>query len=193
VQQHPSRRRRRRQGRHRRCPPPRRSVDEFYRQCDPERENLCLYGYPDGQWAVDLPAEEVPPEAPELHPRSTDGGKTWRQVSVVPNGEGPRDHPLLKDLNLPALGQAGRAAPLLTKSFLFIGEGDKVGLSIPKLSGGNMFRAYDKKTGKVAWQADLGAGTTSPPITYMHKGKQYIVVGVGGVDHPAELVALSLN
>ena len=112
---------------------------------------------------------------------------------MVPNGEGPRDHPLLKDLNLPPLGQAGRAAPLLTKSFLFVGEGDKVGLSIPKLSGGNMFRAYDKKTGKVAWQADLGAGTTSPPITYMHKGKQYIVVGVGGVDHPAELVALSLN
>lgn len=112
---------------------------------------------------------------------------------MVPNGDGPRDHPLLKDLNLPPLGQAGRAAPLLTRSFLFIGEGDRVGLSIPKLSGGNMFRAYDKKTGKVVWQADLGAGTTSPPITYMHKGKQYIVVGVGGVDHPAELVALSVD
>ena len=28
-------------------------------------ENLCLYGMPDGQWAVDLPAEEVPPEMPE--------------------------------------------------------------------------------------------------------------------------------
>lgn len=28
-------------------------------------ENLCLYGFPDGTWAVDLPAEEVPPEAPE--------------------------------------------------------------------------------------------------------------------------------
>ena len=112
---------------------------------------------------------------------------------MVPNGEGPRDHPLLKDLKLPPLGQAGRAAPLLTKSFLFIGEGDKVGLSIPKLSGGNMFRAYDKKTGKVVWQADLGAGTTSPPVTYMFKGKQYIVVGVGGVDHPAELVAMSID
>lgn len=28
-------------------------------------ENLCLYGMPDGHWAVDLPAEEVPPEMPE--------------------------------------------------------------------------------------------------------------------------------
>jgi quinoprotein glucose dehydrogenase len=112
---------------------------------------------------------------------------------MVPNGDGPRDHPLLKDLKLPQLGQAGRAAPLLTKSFLFMGEGDAVGLSIPKFSGGNMFRAYDKKSGKVVWEADLGAGTTSPPITYMFKGKQYIVVGVGGVNHPAELVALSVD
>ena len=112
---------------------------------------------------------------------------------MVPNGDGPRDHPLLKDLNLPPLGQPGRAAPLLTKSFLFLGEGSMVGLSMPKFSGGNMFRAYDKKTGTVVWQTDLGAGTTSPPITYMYKGKQYIVVSVGGVKHPAELVAMSLE
>ncbi len=112
---------------------------------------------------------------------------------MVPNGNGPRDHPALKGLNLPPLGQAGRAAPLLTKSFLFIGEGDMIGLSMPKYSGGNMFRAYDKRTGKIMWEADLGAGTTSPPVTYMHKGKQYIVVGVGGVNHPAELVAMSIE
>jgi hypothetical protein len=112
---------------------------------------------------------------------------------MVTNGDGPRNHPLLKDLNLPPLGQAGRAAPLLTKSFLFVGEGSDAGQSMPKFSGGNMFRAYDKKTGKVAWETDLGAGTTSPPITYMYKGKQYIVVGVGGVDHPAELVAMSVE
>ncbi|MEM9313643.1 MAG: PQQ-binding-like beta-propeller repeat protein, partial [Pseudomonadota bacterium] len=112
---------------------------------------------------------------------------------MVPNGEGPRDHPALKDLDLPPLGQTGRAAPLLTREFLFLGEGDMVGLSMPKLSGGNMFRAYDKQTGDVVWEADLGAGTTSPPITYQYQGKQYIVVGVGGVDHPAELVALSID
>lgn len=40
-------------------------VDRFFQQCDPERENLCLYGYADGAWAVDLPVEEVPPEIPE--------------------------------------------------------------------------------------------------------------------------------
>ena len=30
-----------------------------------EKENLCLYGYSDEQWEVNLPAEEVPPELPE--------------------------------------------------------------------------------------------------------------------------------
>ncbi|CAA7392845.1 unnamed protein product [Spirodela intermedia] len=40
-------------------------VDNFYALCDPERENLCLYGHPDDSWEVTLPAEEVPPELPE--------------------------------------------------------------------------------------------------------------------------------
>ncbi|KAM7507464.1 hypothetical protein LguiA_017917 [Lonicera macranthoides] len=40
-------------------------VEEFYQQCDPEKENLCLYGFPNERWEVNLPAEEVPPELPE--------------------------------------------------------------------------------------------------------------------------------
>ncbi|GAA0154382.1 DNA metabolism protein [Lithospermum erythrorhizon] len=40
-------------------------VEEFYAQCDPEKENLCLYGHPNESWEVNLPAEEVPPELPE--------------------------------------------------------------------------------------------------------------------------------
>ncbi|URD77493.1 PHD finger protein [Musa troglodytarum] len=40
-------------------------VDKFYQQCDPEKENLCLYGFPNETWEVNLPAEEVPPELPE--------------------------------------------------------------------------------------------------------------------------------
>ncbi|ONK75064.1 uncharacterized protein A4U43_C03F12940 [Asparagus officinalis] len=40
-------------------------VEDFYQQCDPDKENLCLYGYPNEHWEVTLPAEEVPPELPE--------------------------------------------------------------------------------------------------------------------------------
>ncbi|KAI3724796.1 hypothetical protein L1987_64563 [Smallanthus sonchifolius] len=40
-------------------------VEDFFQQCDPDKENLCLYGFPSEQWEVNLPAEEVPPELPE--------------------------------------------------------------------------------------------------------------------------------
>jgi hypothetical protein len=40
-------------------------VEDFYAQCDPEKENLCLYGYANEAWQVALPAEEVPTELPE--------------------------------------------------------------------------------------------------------------------------------
>ncbi|KAL9241853.1 hypothetical protein vseg_015915 [Gypsophila vaccaria] len=40
-------------------------VDKFFQQCDPEKENLCLYGLPNESWEVNLPVEEVPPELPE--------------------------------------------------------------------------------------------------------------------------------
>jgi quinoprotein glucose dehydrogenase len=55
-----------------------------------------------------------------------------------------------------------------------------------------MFRAYDKKTGEVLWENDLGTGTTGAPMTYLHNGKQYVVVAVGGAKHSPELVALTL-
>ncbi|KAL3538433.1 hypothetical protein ACH5RR_001799 [Cinchona calisaya] len=40
-------------------------VEKFFQKCDPEKENLCLYGLPNETWEVNLPVEEVPPELPE--------------------------------------------------------------------------------------------------------------------------------
>jgi quinoprotein glucose dehydrogenase len=112
---------------------------------------------------------------------------------MAPIGDGPRHHPLVKDLNLPPLGIPGRPAPLLTKSLLFLGEGSD---SIPGTNRegmwGKMFRAYDKTTGKVLWETELPAGTTGAPMTYSYRGKQYVVVGVGGREYPAEWIAFGL-
>ena len=58
---------------------------------------------------------------------------------------------------------------------------------------GKKFRAYDKATGQVVWETELPSGTTGAPMTYMHKGRQYIVVPIGAKDHPAEFVALALG
>lgn len=114
-------------------------------------------------------------------------------VWMMPIGDGPRNHPLVKDLKLPPLGIPGRPAPLLTKSLLFLGEGsDALPGTNREGMWGKMFRAYDKMTGKVLWEMELPAGTTGAPMTYAYRGKQYIVVGIGGRDHPAEWIALAL-
>jgi glucose dehydrogenase len=113
---------------------------------------------------------------------------------TVANGDGPRRHPLLKELDLPPLGNPGRVGPMVTKSLVFMGEGfntDPGGG--PPFGGGKMFRAFDKASGAVVWEMELPAGATAPAMTYMWQGKQYIVVAAGWPDHPGELIALSLN
>ncbi|KAL3698720.1 hypothetical protein R1sor_012796 [Riccia sorocarpa] len=39
--------------------------DKFFAECDPDKENLCLYGLGNGKWVVGLPEEKVPSEFPE--------------------------------------------------------------------------------------------------------------------------------
>ncbi len=113
-------------------------------------------------------------------------GKILWQVT---NGDGLKNHPLLKALNLPPLGSTGRAAPLLTKSLLFVGEGTgRTGSTAG--GGGTKFKAYDKATGAALWEIDLPDQTTGAPMTYLVGGKQYVVVAVGSA--PPQLVALSL-
>ena len=127
----------------------------------------------------------------------------------VANGDGARDHPLLRDLDLPPLGIPNRPAPLVTKSLLFVGEGsDAVVGTVPGGGGaydgpdtgydeswrwGTLFRAYDKSSGNTVFEIDLAAGTTGAPMTYMHEGKQYIVVAVSSRATDPEWIALGLS
>jgi quinoprotein glucose dehydrogenase len=112
---------------------------------------------------------------------------------TVANGDGPRDHPAIKHLNLPKLGQPGRVAPLVTKTMVFLGEGGNASVvAKPEYGGGKMFRAYDKANGSILWEMDLGTGTTGAPMTYSYNGKQYIVVATGYKDVAGELIALAL-
>ena len=124
-------------------------------------------------------------------------------VWQVANGDGPRDHPAIRHLNVGRLGSPGRPSPLATKTLLFVGEGSRyspVSSRVPE----NMpieiatnyaepwFRAYDKATGDVVWEMELPGVTTAAPVTYMHEGTQYIVVAVGGTDAPPRWIGLSL-
>ena len=93
--------------------------------------------------------------------------------------------------------------PVLTKTLLFAGEGSNTSASaartppampveITASQGEPWFRAFDKQTGAVLAEIKLPAGTTGAPMTYMQRGKQYIVVAIGGRDVDPEWVALSL-
>jgi quinoprotein glucose dehydrogenase len=111
---------------------------------------------------------------------------------MVPNADGPRNHPALKALNLPPLGDPTPSAVIVTKTLLFMTQADKSTPRSPANVGGTKFRALDKATGATLSEIDLGVGQNNTPMTFMHDGKQYVVVSVGSTDHPAELVALAL-
>ena len=66
----------------------------------------------------------------------------------------------------------GRAAPLLTRTLLFVTEGSAAGLSIPPGGGGKWIRAFDKRSGRVVAEIALPAGATGAPMTYLHEGRQ---------------------
>jgi quinoprotein glucose dehydrogenase len=117
---------------------------------------------------------------------------TGDQAWMVPNGDGPRNHPALAALNLPPLGDATPSAVIATKTLLFVTQADKSTPRSPANVGGTKFMALDKATGQMLWSIDLGVGQNGTPMTYLHDGKQYVVVAVGGTDYPAELVALAL-
>jgi quinoprotein glucose dehydrogenase len=109
-------------------------------------------------------------------------------VWMKPNGGTPpsiRDHPSLKGVALEPTGSPSRAVLLVTRTLLFAGEG---------WTGEPFFRAYDKRTGDVLAEIEIPAQATSVPMTYLHRGRQYIVFAAGDAesDHAAELVALAL-
>ena len=102
-----------------------------------------------------------------------------------------RNHPALKGLNLPRLGQPGRTfiGVLTTKNLVVAGEGgvhtNEAGRRVALL------RAYDKRTGEDVGAVEMPARQTGSPMTYQINGKQYIVLAVSGGDG-AELVAYAL-
>ncbi len=111
----------------------------------------------------------------------------------VPNGDASdyvKNHPALEGIDVGRTGRPDRGGVLATSTLLFAGEGG--GMFAAFGSGGNRFRAHDKATGEVLAEIELPANQTGLPMTYMHEGRQYVVVAVGARRHPAELVALAL-
>ncbi len=101
------------------------------------------------------------------------------------------NHPALKGLNLPRLGQPGRTfiGVLATRTLLIAGEG-----GVHTNTAGQrvaLLRAYDKATGADVGAVEMPAKQTGSPMTYAINGRQYIVIAVSDVNG-AELIAYAL-
>ena len=105
---------------------------------------------------------------------------------MQPNGDGDRfrNHPRLRDLNLPSLGGDGRGGPVITKTLLISA------LTAGGSDGGPRLIARDKVTGEIVGSVDLPAGALGTPMTYMHEGRQYIGLTIGG--ETPELIAMAV-
>ena len=61
----------------------------------------------------------------------------------------------------------------------------------------NYLRAFDAKRGTELWKARLPAGGQATPMTYVWRGKQYVVIAAGGHEkagtkHGDQLIAFAL-
>ena len=112
------------------------------------------------------------------------GDHAWMQP--LGNGDRIRNHPLLRDLDLPPLGgDSEDHGPLLTRTLLISA------LSAGGANDGPQLVARDKATGEVLAAIDLPRGALGTPMTYMLDGRQYIALTIGGEPVP-ELIALAL-
>jgi len=127
------------------------------------------------------------------------GERLWMQ----PLGNGPRNHPLLKDLNLPPLGEISEGqAALVTKTLLFVTvwrrhRDGRVPMVPPWAPYGDpeydrkLLYVFDKQSGERLREIELPGRAAASPLTYLHRGKQYLTMAVGGNEDSA-VVALAV-
>jgi glucose dehydrogenase len=112
---------------------------------------------------------------------------TGEHLWWIPNGDTPdnvKNHAALQGIEIPRTGKGTHATALVTKSLLMYGEGR---------GGAPLFHAVDKRTGEHLGTVQLPAPTNAAPMTYLHEGRQYIVVAIGSGQHPGSFVALRVR
>ncbi|MEM1250577.1 MAG: pyrroloquinoline quinone-dependent dehydrogenase, partial [Acidobacteriota bacterium] len=153
---------------------------------DPSRSNLDYVGQlgrgPAGPRGLPL---FKPPYAHVTAIDLNSGHHLWE----VPIGDGPIDHPAIANLELEPLGSFDRNFHLVTKTLLFLAGSAGSDESGERETN---FRALDKATGETVWETTLPATLSGNPMTFVHEGRQWILVPAGGRGEPSELLALTL-
>jgi quinoprotein glucose dehydrogenase len=112
----------------------------------------------------------------------------------IPHGETPdfiRNNPALKGMNIPRTGQTSyNIGTLLTKTLVI--AGDSMVTTTADHPRGAMLRAYDQASGKEVGAVWMPAPQSGSPMTFMHNGKQYIIIAVSGGNYSGEYICYSL-
>lgn len=114
------------------------------------------------------------------------GDKRW----WIPNGGWipvRSTDPLFAGVTLPPRPAGGQAQVMNTKSLVIYGTGRSGGVPNTK----PMLLAVDKATGRQVGAVEIPDRTTAVPMTFLHKGKQYIVFATGAGSNTS-LVAMKL-
>lgn len=138
------------------------------------------------------------------------GSIAWQ----VANGRGPKNNPAIASLSLPDLGTLSKSNAMVTARLVFAAtSADTVNGPPPDISrihtapgfdrsrlqalGFNQHatvRAFDKATGKIVWEHPIGPSFNDggAPMTYSWKGRQYLVLPVGGATDTTHMIAFAL-
>jgi quinoprotein glucose dehydrogenase len=112
----------------------------------------------------------------------------------IAHGETPdfiRNNPALKGMNIPRTGQTSyNIGTLLTKTLVI--AGDSMVTTTADHPRGAMLRAYDQASGKEVGAVWMPAPQSGSPMTFMHNGKQYIIIAVSGGNYSGEYICYSL-
>ena len=136
----------------------------------------------------DLPArvQGIPVTRPPYGKITAIDMNTGEHLWWIPNGDTPQDireHPALQGVDLPRTGKPAHAPLLVTETLLLDGEGR---------GGDPLLHAVDKRTGEELATLEVPAPIQYGLMTYLHEGRQHIVLQVGGGSMPGSLVALRL-
>jgi quinoprotein glucose dehydrogenase len=168
---------------------------------DPKRTNLLYRNGGAGPSVDDAVVDGLPIfKPPYSRVTALDlnrGDRTW----MAPLGNGPRNHPLLKDLKVGPLGdQIHGGSVLVTKTLLFVSvthlqyNGQPNPPKWAAHGDRNMTQkaiyVFDKSSGQLVHTIEHPMGAAAP-MTFTHNGRQMIVFAAGGGEN-CELVAMAL-
>ncbi len=156
------------------------------------RYNIAYAGVPGPEG---LPSVVKPPYYRVTAIDLNRGEHAWQ----IPLGDGPRNHPAIRHLKLGPLGYAGqysegKGGGILTGGLLFISQFNDQTSGDEPAKPGSILHAFDQKTGEPVTQIPLDGYALGTPMTYLHQGRQYLVVStISAAGGKGELLALALG